>query len=147
MKRLFFAVTCLPWVFFPILNVVLNQAGLIAIGSPPAPVAVNMLTDNRETLVAGCEEVQHQLPAYPRPYPEYFPGWLDEDHFTELAFISRAADFLLPHSAEPLRHTIRESLRQSAATLQRIIWNTSSIIPARRAQISTSKGCCVICPS
>jgi hypothetical protein len=104
----------IPWMLFPLLNLVLSAAGVIEINSPPGPPVVNEHQAGRQSIVVGCDDVLHQMPAYPRPYPEYFPGWLDEDRFPTEARISRIADFVFPPVTQTIKYTIRESLRLAA---------------------------------
>lgn len=96
------------------LNTMLSQLGLIDIHSPPGPPMVDDYHTGRDTIVAGCEDVQHVLPAYPRPYPDYDAPFLDEDTLPTAAMISRIAEQVSPFAAHVLKHTIRESLRLAA---------------------------------
>ena len=60
------ALVCSVWIIFPALNILLSLLGLIEINSPPGPAPVNDYHAQRQTIVAGCEDLQHQIPAYPR---------------------------------------------------------------------------------
>ncbi len=108
---IFLALVCSVWIIFPALNILLSVLGLIEINSPPGPAPVNDYHAQRETIVAGCEDLQHQLPDYPGHHPEYNPGFLDEDTLPTQARISRIADYVIPPVSQALKYSFRESLR------------------------------------
>jgi len=108
------SLVCSVWIIFPVLNILLSLLGLIEINSPPGPAPVNDYHAQRQTIVAGCEDFEHQIPAYPRLYPEYNPGFLDEDTLPTQARISRIADYVFPPVSQALKYSLRESLRLAA---------------------------------
>ena len=71
-------------------------------------------TAQRQTIVAGCEDLQHHIPAFPTRYPEYNPGFLDEDTLPTHAMISQIADYVIPPVSQALKYSLRESLRLAA---------------------------------
>ncbi|MEM6281354.1 MAG: hypothetical protein AAF787_04100 [Chloroflexota bacterium] len=109
------AVICSVWIIFPVLNLALSLFGIIEITSPPGPAPVNDYHDQRQTIVADCEAVQHQFPAYPAEnYPDYNPPFLDEETLPTHARASRVADYVLPPLSQAVKYSIRESLRLAA---------------------------------
>lgn len=101
-------------VFFPMVNLILVSLGLIEIHSPPGPPRVNDYQPGRPSLVLGCEDVEHQFPTYPRPYPEYNVVFMDEIYFAREARISKYADYIFPVMSPSVKYSIRESLRLAA---------------------------------
>ncbi|MEL6149621.1 MAG: hypothetical protein AAFU54_11335 [Chloroflexota bacterium] len=110
------AIICSVWIIFPLLNLVLWLFGLIAITSPPGPPPVNDYHAQRQTIVVGCEDITHQLPAYPGTYPDYNPGhnFLDEETLPAQARVARVADYVLPPLSQAFKYSMRESLRLAA---------------------------------
>ena len=111
---IFLALVCSVWIIFPTLNIFLSLLGLIEINSPPGPAPVNDYHDQRQTIVVGCEDLQHQLPAFPGQFPEYNPGFLDENTLPTHARISQIADYVIPPVSQALKYSFRESLRLAA---------------------------------
>ena len=108
------AVAFSVWIFFAVLNLVLSLTGVIDIQSPPGPRVTYDHLASRSSVVVGCEDVPHQMAAYPRPYPEYFPGWLDEDHYPTEATLMHLSEIAFPHATQMVKVSIRESLRLAA---------------------------------
>ena len=122
LKRLVIAlsIVCSVWIIFPVLNIVLAAFGVIQIESPPGPAPVNDYHAQRQTIVAGCEDVPHQFPAYPGDFPDYDPGFLDEETLPRQARISRIANYILPPVPQALKYSLRESLRLAARRSRQI---------------------------
>lgn len=116
------SVVCSVWIIFPVLNMVLVSLGVIAVISPPGPSPVNDHYAQRQTVVAGCEDLQHQIPTYPSAYPAYDPGhnFLDESTLPTQARIARIADYVLPPVSQALKYSLRESLRLTARRSRQI---------------------------